>query len=53
MHIMYENSCIIQRICLFGDDFYCDSTLILTTIAVKQCMDIGARVHVCGVFKYF
>jgi hypothetical protein len=39
----------MQRICLFHDDFYSDSTLILTT-AVKQCMDIGARSHVCGVF---
>jgi hypothetical protein len=36
----------IQRICLFSDDFYSDSTLILTTIAMKQCMDIGARPHV-------
>jgi hypothetical protein len=40
----------IQRICLFTDDFYSDSTLILTTVAVKQCIDIGASPHVCGVF---
>jgi hypothetical protein len=40
----------IKRICLFTDDFYSDSTLILTTVAVKQCMDIGSRPHVCGVF---
>jgi hypothetical protein len=40
----------IQRIFLLSDDFYSDSTLILTTIAVKWCMDVGARPHVCGVF---
>jgi hypothetical protein len=38
----------IQRNCLFSDDFYSDTTMILT-IAVKWCMDIGARSHVCGV----
>jgi hypothetical protein len=36
-----------QRIFLFSDDYYSDSTVILTTIAVKQCMDIGTRSHVC------
>jgi hypothetical protein len=40
----------IQRICFFSYDFNSDSTLILTKIAVKQCMDIGARSHVYGVF---
>jgi hypothetical protein len=40
----------IQRICLISGDFNSDNTLILTTIAVKQCMDIGAKPHVCGVF---
>jgi hypothetical protein len=39
-----------QRICLFSDDFYSDSALISTTIAAKQCMDIGARTHICRVF---
>jgi hypothetical protein len=34
-------------------DFYSDITLILTTIAVKQCMDIGARPHVCRVLFMF
>jgi hypothetical protein len=43
----------MQRICFFSDDFYSDSTLILTTIAVKQCRDIGARSHVCGVLLVF
>jgi hypothetical protein len=42
----------IQRICLFSDDFYSDSTLILATIAMKQCIDIGARPHVCGVLMF-
>jgi hypothetical protein len=37
----------IQRIFLFIDDFYSDSTLILTIIAMKQCMDIGARPRGC------
>jgi hypothetical protein len=40
----------IQRICLLTDDFYFNINLILTIIAVKQCKDIGARPHVCGVF---
>jgi hypothetical protein len=40
----------IQRICLFSDDFYSDSSLTLTTIAVKQHKDIGARPHVYGAF---
>jgi hypothetical protein len=31
-----------------SNDFNSDGTLILTTIAVKACMDIGARPHVCG-----
>jgi hypothetical protein len=39
-----------QRICLFSDDFYSDNTLILTTIAVKYYIDIGARTHECSVF---
>jgi hypothetical protein len=34
---------------LFSDDFHSDSTLILKTIAMKHCMDTGARPHVCGV----
>jgi hypothetical protein len=29
---------------------YNDSTVILT-IAMKECMDIDARPHVCGVFN--
>jgi hypothetical protein len=33
----------IQKICLFSDDFYSDSTLIVTT-AVTLCTDLGARV---------
>jgi hypothetical protein len=37
----------IQRIC--ADDIYSDTTLILTTVAMKECMDTGARPHVCGV----
>jgi hypothetical protein len=36
----------MQRICLFGDDFYSDSTLI-ATIATKQCMDTSKYVSVC------
>jgi hypothetical protein len=40
----------IQRICLFSDDFSSDSTLILTTITMKQCTDICARPHVCKFF---
>jgi hypothetical protein len=40
----------IQRIYLLSDDFYSDSTLILTTLAVKECMVIGARLHVCRVY---
>jgi hypothetical protein len=40
---------VIQRICLFSDDFYSYRTLILA-IARKYCMDIGARPHVCVVF---
>jgi hypothetical protein len=39
----------IQRIFLFSDDFYSDTTLILTT-SIKQCMCLGARPRVCGVF---
>jgi hypothetical protein len=39
----------IQRICLSSDEFYTNSTLILTTIAVKWCMDLDARPHVCAV----
>jgi hypothetical protein len=49
VYIMCEN-CVIQRICLFNDNSYSDSTLISTTIAVKQCRDIGAGSHVCGMF---
>jgi hypothetical protein len=40
----------IGRICLLSDNFHSHSTLILTTIAVKKCMDIGAKPYVCGVF---
>jgi hypothetical protein len=40
----------IQRICLSSDDFYSHSTLI-SIIAVKQCMAIRARPHVCGVLN--
>jgi hypothetical protein len=43
----------MQKICFFSDYYYSDSTLILTTIAVKWCMDIGARPHVCGVHLMF
>jgi hypothetical protein len=39
----------IQRICLFSDDFDSDSTLISTTVAMKQCTDKGLRPHVCRV----
>jgi hypothetical protein len=42
----------VQRICPFSDDFHSDSALILT-ISVKQCMDVGARPHVCGVLNVF
>jgi hypothetical protein len=41
---------IIPIICLFRNDFYSDSTLILTTAAMKQHMDIAARSHVCRAF---
>jgi hypothetical protein len=52
VQIKYENKCFfnvgtIYRICLFSDDFYSDNSLILTTV-LKQCMDIGARHHMCG-----
>jgi hypothetical protein len=30
--------------------FYSDITLILITIAMKWCMDIGARPQIYGVF---
>jgi hypothetical protein len=43
----------LQRTCLYYDDFYSESTLILTTISMKYCMDIGARPHVCGFFFKF
>jgi hypothetical protein len=43
----------IQGICLFSDDFYSDSTLILTTIAMRQYMAKNARPQVCGVFLMF
>jgi hypothetical protein len=33
-----------------SNDFYSISTLILTAIAVKWCMVIGARPRVCAVF---
>jgi hypothetical protein len=39
----------LQRICLVSNKFYSDRTLISTAIAMKQCMDIGNRPHVCGV----
>jgi hypothetical protein len=41
----------IQRISHFSDDFCSYSALILT-IPVKQCMDVGVRTHVCGVFFF-
>jgi hypothetical protein len=34
--------------CVFSGDFYFDSTLILTTLPVKQGMYIEVRHHVCG-----
>jgi hypothetical protein len=43
----------MQRICLFIDDYNSNSTLILITVAVKWCMDIGARPHVCRVCLIF
>jgi hypothetical protein len=47
-------SCVLRwyhaESCPASDDFYSDSTLILMTVAMKQCMDIGARLHGCGVF---
>jgi hypothetical protein len=43
----------MQIICLCSDDYYSDSTMILTTIAVKCCMDIGARPHMCGICFMF
>jgi hypothetical protein len=43
----------VQRICLFSGDFYSESTLVLTAIAMKQCMNIGARPCVCGVILMF
>jgi hypothetical protein len=43
----------VQRISLFGYDFYSGSTLILTTTAVKQCMDLGSRPHICERFLIF
>jgi hypothetical protein len=42
----------IQRTCLFNDDFYSDSTLILTKRTMKYFMDLGARPHVCGAFMF-
>jgi hypothetical protein len=39
--------CIIS---FFRVGFCFDSTLILLTLVVKLCMDIGARSEVCGVF---
>jgi hypothetical protein len=38
---------------LFSDNLYSDSTLILTAIATKWCIDIGARPDVCGVSLMF
>jgi hypothetical protein len=37
----------IQRICLFSDDFYSDSTRIVTTTAVNECINVD------GVFLAF
>jgi hypothetical protein len=52
VYIMWE-SCVfmlvLHRICLFSVGFYFDSPLILWTLAIKLCMAIGARPHVCGV----
>jgi hypothetical protein len=42
-----------QGICPFSDDFYSYSTLILTTTAMRQYMDKGARPQVCGVLLMF
>jgi hypothetical protein len=56
VQIMCE-SCVLcwyrAENCLPSDDFYSDSTLILTTVAVNQCVDIDARSHGCGVFFFF
>jgi hypothetical protein len=41
---------VLYRECLFSDDVYSGRTLILTTSAMKQCMDIGARPDVSGIF---
>jgi hypothetical protein len=42
----------IKGICLFSDNFYSDSTLILTTIAVKQCTDVGVTPCTCVKFLF-
>jgi hypothetical protein len=41
------------KICLFSVCFHFDSILILWTLAVKLCMAIGARPHMCEVFLMF
>jgi hypothetical protein len=43
----------MQRISVFSDYFYSDSTLSLTVLATKECMDIGATPQACGFFSVF
>jgi hypothetical protein len=43
----------LQKICPFSDDFFSKSTLILTTISMKECMDIGARPYVLAVLLIY
>jgi hypothetical protein len=46
----FHNNFLSLKFCLFSIDFCFDNDLILWTLAVKWCMAIGARPHVCGVF---
>jgi hypothetical protein len=45
----------LQKMYLFSDDFYSGSTLSLTKMTRKQCVNIGARpyVLVCEYVKIF
>jgi hypothetical protein len=41
----------IQIICVCSDGFSSDNPLTLTILAVRQCMYIEVKLHMCGDFK--
>jgi hypothetical protein len=43
-----KTQCVLQKICVFSEDFASDSNLFLTILSMKQCVYVDVRPHMCG-----